>query len=156
MNLCKICKEPISNFICIDCLKNEISERIPEKLRDKFLDFHRNLSIHFNSKTSRFMPCLKCKLSSAPYICIYCYLNEVFSWFKENRLIEKLRRNLRFDFEGVKKSLKNHSALPITEIENHKERDGICDECGEYSESLVMVNSEWVCGGCRNLMGEIE
>ncbi len=155
MNLCKICKEPISNFICIDCLEREISERIPEKLRGKFLDFHRSLSTHFSSKTSRFIPCLKCKLSNAPYICIPCYLNEVHSWFRENRLLGKLRRNLSFNFEGVRKGLKSHSALPITETENHKERDGICDECGEYSGNLVIVNSEWVCEGCRNLMGEI-
>lgn len=154
MNLCKICREPISNFICIDCLKRDIGGRLPENLRDKFLDFHRNLSFHFNSRTSRFMPCLKCGLSDAPHICIYCYLNEVFNWFKDNGLMKRLKRNLSFDFEGIRKSLKNHSALPITETENHRETDGICDECGEYSENLIMINSEWVCEGCRNLMGE--
>lgn len=150
MNLCQICKEPISNFICIDCLKREISERIPEKLRGKFLDFHTNISTCFHS--NRFMPCLKCKVSSAPHICIPCYLNEIYSWFKIHSMTGRIKEMISLDFEGLEESLKSHSALPITEIENHKERDGICDECGEYSGNLVMINWEWVCEGCRGLM----
>ena len=156
MNLCKICKEPISNFICTDCLEMEISERIPGSLRGKFSGFHKNLSAYFHSKTDRFMPCLKCKTSDASHICIYCYLREVFSWFRDNNLLGKLRRNLSFDFERLEQSLKNHSALPITETRSFREKSGLCDECGEYSDNLSRLNSEWICEGCKNLMGDSE
>lgn len=152
MNLCKLCREPISNFICIECLEKQISGMIPENLRAGFSEFHRVLYGHFRSKTDRFMPCLKCRISDAPHICMPCYLNEVHSWFRENRLLRKLRRNLSLDFEALKINLKNHSALPITEIETHRRDSGICDECGEYSENLVLFNSEWVCRECRDLM----
>lgn len=153
MNLCKICQEPISNFICIDCLERDIVERMPEGLREGFAGFHRNISYHFHSNLDRFIPCLKCGLSDAPSICIPCYLNEVHSWFKENRLISKLKGNMSFDFEALKRNLKNHSALPITEIKSHRIKSGICDECGEYSESLSQFNLEWVCEGCKDIGG---
>lgn len=152
MNLCKICKEPIWNFICIDCLAGDIKKWIPGNLTEEFSAFHRSLSAHFYSKTDRFMSCLKCRVSSAPHICIPCYLNEIHSWFKSHRIAGRIREMISLDFEGLEKNLKEHSALPITEIKNHRERFGVCDECGEYSESLTLINWEWVCEDCRNLM----
>ena len=151
MNLCKLCREPIWNFICINCLEKQIHGSIPENLRESFSEFHRNLSAHFRSKTDRFIPCLKCRISDAPHICIPCYLNEIHSWFRENRLLGKLRRNMSFDFEVLRRNLKEHSALPITEIKNHRKNSGICDECGEYSDNLILSNSEWVCRECRDI-----
>ncbi len=149
MNLCKLCKEPISDFICTGCLGRDILERIPESLRGSLSDFHGTLSYHLHSGKEGFMPCLKCRLSDSPCICIPCYLNEIHSWFRENMLLGRLERNLSLDFEALRRNLKEHSALPVTETESTRERDGICDECGEYSDSLAVANSEWVCPGCR-------
>jgi formylmethanofuran dehydrogenase subunit E len=27
--------------------------------------------------------------------------------------------------------------------------EGICEECGEYSQETAMVNGRWVCESCR-------
>lgn len=152
MNLCKLCREPIWNFICINCLEKDILERIPGNLRRGFSEFHRRLSYYFRSKTDRFIPCLKCRISDAPHICIPCYLNELNSWFRENGLLGKVKENLSLDFEALERNLKGHSALPITETRNRRRNSGICDECGEYSENLVLFNSEWVCTECRSML----
>ena len=48
-----------------------------------------------------------------------------------------------------KEIIKAH-AQPISEVENMDEEFGICDECGEYSDSLGLVNGRWICVICKH------
>lgn len=149
MNMCKICKEPIWNFICIDCIARDVKRHFPAKLLNSFTRFHRNLHRHFHSATDRFMPCLTCKLSNAPAICIPCYMNEAQSWAKAHGLMGMVGKKFSFDFTRLERELREHNALPITESENFREKSGLCDMCGEYSDSLMLVDSEWICEECK-------
>jgi len=32
-----------------------------------------------------------------------------------------------------------------------KEEFGVCDECGEYTEELMLIESNWVCKDCSRM-----
>lgn len=33
-----------------------------------------------------------------------------------------------------------------------KDEFGVCDECGEYTEELVLIDGSWVCKGCSRMV----
>ena len=148
--ICKICKEPIWNFICINCLAKNIRRILSEEPLKKFTDFHKKFLKHFHSKSDRFFHCLNCKLSNAPPICMDCYMYEVSSWFKnpDASIIKNIQKKFHFDFKKHEKIICGHVILPITENQNIERESGICDECGEYSDELILINGEWICPGC--------
>ena len=36
-------------------------------------------------------------------------------------------------------------------MNNAKDEFGICDECGEYTEELVLIEGSWVCRECSHM-----
>jgi len=32
-----------------------------------------------------------------------------------------------------------------------KEEFGVCDECGDYTEELVLIEGNWLCRGCSHM-----
>jgi len=150
--LCQICKEPIWNFLCVDCLERQIKRWLPVSLSSDFEKFHHVFSRHFRSVLSEPEYCMHCKSEKDKPVCPYCYTNEVYHWLgsKDISLAARFINIFFFDFEksGFKDPVRMENLIPITEDEGAEKEAGICDECGEYSEELSPTESGWVCKGC--------
>lgn len=153
IQICKICKEPIWNFLCAECLARDIREWLPSKYKGFFFGFHRFFSKSFPSdfNNNGSVACLHCK-SRELSVCPYCYTNEVFHWLKgkNSDLAHSFKRIFSFDFEGTgyKEVLGMEDMIPITENMVVTGNQGICDECGEYSDELALMDGKWVCSDC--------
>ena len=153
--ICQICKEPIHNFVCIDCLAKDIVSWLPEKLKEKFSMFNRMLLDCFNCPHDHQDDHrLVCSAGGKGSICLFCYVNEVFQWLKtQNKKIAwKFRKAFSFgsgpsEFRNITKA----NPHPITELSLENEEFGICDECGEYSDELRCVDGKWMCKECGAL-----
>ena len=156
--ICKLCLEPLFNFICIDCLSSSIkkfliSER-PELL-EEFNSFHQKFSKFFSSQTlEKRAKCIKCMRSFDIIVCPYCYINEVFWWLfeKDTKLARKIAQLFNFDFLGTGYILNLRKADPVITAEdgeNDISEIGICESCGQACDDLKKVNGEWLCESCR-------
>jgi len=154
VSVCQICKEPIWNFFCPDCLATDIKKWLPVSLASQFDAFHKHLLSYFHSGLNNaFNWCLNCKTLKEASICPYCYTNEVIYWLKDKNvsLANKFAQLFPFDFEkiGHKEFFRTH-IHPITDKAPLNMQFGICDCCGEYSDELVNIDGEWVCEKCRD------
>lgn len=34
----------------------------------------------------------------------------------------------------------------------NKEEFGVCDDCGEYTEELILIEGSWVCKTCSHMI----
>jgi hypothetical protein len=151
--ICQICKEPIWNFFCPDCLAKDVKAWLPSEYSKDFKSFHGSFSGHFHSSMdSTFTSCLKCKAEKESALCPYCYVNEVIHWMKaENvNMANSFVRLFPFDFDRVGHNvvLKTRS-VPI-DTEQERRHAGLCDVCGEYGDSLLHTEGQWVCEKCRD------
>jgi hypothetical protein len=144
--LCKMCKEPIWNFLCVDCMGKDVRKVLPEGLLKDFDLFHRRIVESFHSFYDHTF-CLKCRHENPVVVCPYCYVKEMLSLFsgKEPILAKKVARLIPYFRHPYRKE----DARAITELHNGKTAYGMCDECGECSESLERRGNGWVCEGCR-------
>jgi hypothetical protein len=153
VSVCQICKEPIWNFFCPDCLAGDINKWLPSNMAEKFLKFHKQFSGYFHSNLdTTFNWCLSCKGLKESAICPYCYTNEVIYWLRARNpdMATKFAQLFPFDFEKIgHKSLLKTESLPVGEEASDKKQLGICDVCGEYSDELICAEGEWVCDGCK-------
>jgi len=78
-------------------------------------------------------------------------MTEIFNRFKnpEIWIINKINEKFRFDFKKHDMIMKKHEVIPITEKENIDKDAGVCDECGEYSNELMLIDGQWVCPDCN-------
>lgn len=154
LSLCQICKEPIWNFLCIDCLERHIKRWLPVKLSSDFEKFHNTFSRYFRSFLNSEY-CMHCKSYKDKPVCPYCYTNEVYHWLKgENRDLAFMFMNVfSFDFErsGFEEPVKMENLIPISENREIQRQSGICDECGEYSEELGRTENGLSCTGCMEI-----
>lgn len=154
--ICQICKDPVWSFICPDCLGKDIREWLPKGLSEKFSGFHNFIVKSFSPRTYKpiFVPCIKCKRKTVATICPFCYIAEASQWLKEINadLAAKLVKLLPLanDWEISEKGgcIWKEGFKPITEMECERTDFGICDECGEYSDELVLESKRWVCRDC--------
>ncbi len=154
--ICKICKEPIWNFLCTECLAKDIKEALPDHLVKGFSKFHHNFKRYFYNKNHG-TECVHCKKPSPVSVCPYCYLNEAGNWMRGVdqimakrllRLIPPFRHKSEFPKANVSMEFTN----AITELENEKGTEGVCDRCGEFSENLKQHGEDGlVCEVCRGL-----
>ncbi len=156
--VCQICKDPVWSFICPECLGKDIGGWLPKDLSANFSKFHRFLVDSFSPKNYKpiFVPCIKCKGKTVATICPFCYIAETFQWLRDkNRNLASVLLN----FIPMAKDWKvtetdgcvwEEGYIPITEMKYEDKRFGLCDECGEYSDELVIQDSEWVCRDCMN------
>jgi hypothetical protein len=148
-----MCKEPIWNFICIDCIGKDIENLLPFDMRSEFSIFHRDIKRCFYSDYDK-EPCIKCKTENSVCVCLACYTSELYLWFldKNPDLAKKLLR--------ISPSDKRRRYVPptmddiqtISELRNKEKIDGICDACGEYSDDLEESEGVWVCDDCRRMV----
>jgi hypothetical protein len=156
VSLCQLCKEPIWNFLCVNCLSRAVGKWLPGVYAAEFSRFHNNIARHFHydyRDSKGYNYCIRCKNAIESPVCPYCYINEVFLWLrgKNPDLASVFIKIFNFDFEksGHKDFIGIHAtAEPITEDGTEHEELGICDECGEYSDELRVANGRWVCLQC--------
>ncbi len=155
MRSCRLCKEPIWNFLCTSCLSKDIMRLLSRKRAEEFQRFHRTLTGLMGKGSALPIECLKCGSSRSPPICIDCYLNEVYTWFKDKDpgMIGEISAGFSFDFRLHETIMKEHEFVPVTEEGPDINDTGLCEQCGEYSEDLRIMEGEWVCGQCREQMG---
>lgn len=154
--VCQICKDPIWSFICPDCLGKDIGKWLPEGLSEKFSDFHNFIVKSFSPRAYKpiFVPCIKCKRKTVATICPFCYIAETSQWLKEinadlsARLVKLLPLAKDWEISETGGCVWKNGFRPITEMMCEGTEFGICDECGEYSDELVLENKKWVCRDC--------
>jgi hypothetical protein len=155
--VCKLCLEPIYNFICVNCLHNSVLKWLSSKklnIKSKFEEFHRNLADHFSSIENKEF-CIRCRKVSDTAICIYCYSKEIFWWlFEKNKLLAKEFSkvfNLDFLGTGYLPGIKTRNLEPIiTYYENPKLDFNLCENCSQVSDNLKEINGAWLCESCRD------
>lgn len=149
--ICRICLEPIYNFICMDCFASQIEKILPSELKNPFLFFHENLRERFENSENTEL-CIKCKQIRETAICPYCYLKEVFIWLSERneRVAGKVAKFFNFNFENTEfdESIKVRNWIPVILNQSSEEFDlNICENCGELKE-LRKVDGRWLCESC--------
>jgi len=154
--ICKLCLEPVYNFICIDCQRDSVLKFLEEndkKLINDFTLFHKKLSETFSTEQNT-MKCIKCLEMKETTICPHCYAKEVFLWLLERNqeVAEKFSRTFNYDFlnTGYTPGVIVNNLTPIILCEKHETSEqSICDKCGEPSDDLKEINGEWLCESCR-------
>jgi hypothetical protein len=150
--VCQICKYPVWSYICPDCLSREISGWLPRKLSGEFRTFNRSFLQHFSSVESNLtrVRCIRCHKLKEATLCSFCYMTEAFHWLHErNRALAKtLFMALPLD-SSIMASQDWKEIRPIS-YEEEERGEGICEECGEFSEQTSLVNGRWVCDSCRD------
>jgi len=130
----------------MDCVAKGIKKVLPKKLERGFQRFHESFYSHFDSPQlimNGAVYCMNCKSTKENPVCPNCYAKEVAQWLGERSTRAAGKVMGMFSFG------KPVSALLVPEAElNPEEEAGICDECGEYTEGLMMVHGEWVCEAC--------
>lgn len=155
LSICKVCKEPIWNFLCLDCLAEDVKKWLPSSYLTGFRSFHKTFVRHFiTPQDATFDSCLKCKNLWEAEVCAFCYINEFISWMKhvDAPLVEKMSKSFIFSFERKGEFdgfFQNTRLQPVTHIRCERQSFGICDSCGEYSDELMPAGDGWVCLDCR-------
>lgn len=155
--ICKLCLEPVYNFICIDCQRNSVVKFLNQTARElvgEFEPFHKKLSQTFNTDQNT-IKCIKCGKVNETVVCPHCYAKEVFFWLLEkNRAVaEKFSRMFNYDFQrvGLTDSIRTRNLMPIIICDQREKSDiNICDSCGEPSDSLRELDGKWLCEMCRD------
>ncbi|MEM5834511.1 MAG: hypothetical protein QXQ69_01520 [Candidatus Aenigmatarchaeota archaeon] len=154
--ICRICLEPIINFLCIDCINQTISRWLSQErtsLLQEYQTIHLFLRNFFSSDEQEF--CVKCKKKSSTVLCPYCYTNEIFWWIfsKDISLAKKFAHLFNFDFQGTgfynHEKTRNLVPVILNEDPENLEEIGICEACGQFSENLKKKNGSWLCESCR-------
>jgi len=155
VTLCQMCKEPIWNFVCVDCIANDVRQWLPTQHTKGFKTFHRLFTKHFDynyvdARTYKY--CIHCRNLITVPICPYCYTNEVYQWIRtrDGNLASLFTTVFKFDFEGAghKEYMALEGFMPIEEDSNEKLDEGICEVCECYSSNLREVEGKWVCESC--------
>lgn len=156
--ICKMCLEPIFNFICINCLRDGVQNwlgSIKPSLLKEFSAFHQQILNHFSSNENQ-EKCMKCKKTIDTVLCPYCYEKEVF-WLifsKDVRLAKKFAKLFNFDFlgTGYLPTVTTRNLEPIILVDKKRNSDmNICENCGQTSDDLKEENGAWLCETCREL-----
>lgn len=155
--VCMVCLEPISNFICPDCLYKAVQQwfwKFRPELIERFRDFHKDfVGTVVSHKTAI---CIVCKKEYYHMLCPYDYIREVYSWLYEFLSKKKLREFLNIFSFGLRKInrdvrhwrfYRNGTKLSISKSISDL---GVCENCDNFSEHLKLDKSNrMVCEVCR-------
>jgi len=155
--ICQICKDPIWSFVCIDCLADGIRDWLPQGLRSDFFEFNTDFRRFFSNNTDVvFLSCLHCRDSKEASICPFCYLTEVIQWLKikdakkAEQLMKMIPTERDWKLTETNGCVWKDGFLPITESCVERTHEGICENCGEYSDDILFVDGRWLCRNCKD------
>lgn len=156
--ICRLCLEPIYNFICVNCLGKSVSRwlsKMSSSLLSGFQKFHNFLLNNFSSDQNHEF-CIKCKNTIDTVICPYCYVKEIFWWVfdEDTTLAKKFAKQFNYDFMGLGylPNLKTRNLMPPAIVVKGERSDiGICESCGQVSYDLKEKNGSWLCESCVDL-----
>ena len=172
-SICRLCLEPVHNFICTDCLfqnvKKWVSHAIPHKaeyvnalLNGKHDDIKKMLGNEQNRGV-----CMSCRQMVDEIACPCCYLYEMQSVIKEHTSrdnVNKFEENLNFDFtfhhgmsqlnlwesiHGRLLSTKSFKPIVITDARRSLDM-GMCENCEVESTELSDSGGKLLCETCRD------
>ena len=143
--ICKICFDPVDNFVCLDCLAREVKKWLNSRLEYEFTNFNENLRMLFNSEEN-LEKCVRCRQSVDCVVCESCYLKELFLWLtQKGASLEALGL-----MNSFKRSTEINSALIVSSNSEEETSDlNVCEECGQVAE-LLYQNGKWICESCRD------
>ncbi len=155
--VCRLCLEPLSDFICPGCLYRAIQQwlwKCGPGLIERFRDFHTKFTETLVSDKTAF--CVVCKREYYHMVCPYDYIKEVHAWLEdylgEEGLVEFLSI-FSIGFRRMERHLESRAFYrnrgPLQQ--NRREPDtGICENCENFSDSLKRdASNRLVCGRCR-------
>lgn len=165
--LCKLCLEPVSNFICADCLFKDVkkwliltqhTELLPE-ITAKHDDIKSLIKIDVGETV-----CIKCRENVDEIACPCCYLYEMYAINKESGidLGNEFEKYFNFDFkmhnaysqlafwqslheESV--SSKTFESIVIAEEQSSTDIN-VCENCGQTSDRITGLNGSFICETC--------
>jgi len=169
--ICRLCLEPVTNFICPDCLLDSVQKwaaarstnpfQIRVLLAGKHADVKRMLSHESNRAF-----CVSCKGEVDEIACPCCYLYEMHSAIKsfEPGLSGSFERDFNFDlvvhhnisqvnlWESMHgRLLAPRSFRPVVITDKVRGTDmSSCENCDIDSDYLSEVDGHWLCESCRD------
>lgn len=172
--ICRICLEPVTNFICTDCLFDGIQRWVAEKSSRP--DVTRVAIAGRNSSIKKMLSegnnrsfCVSCKNQVDEIACPCCYLYEMHAAIKsaEPGIAQRFETDFNFDFmfhhgmsqlnlwESIHgRLLSSKSFRPIVITEKKEITDSSeCERCEAESDNLVEAGGEWICESCRDEEG---
>ena len=155
--LCKICLEPITNFVCPNCLLKAVVQWM--KTADPNLvsmckRIHIRLVKISLSQEASF--CVVCKKGYHELVCVYDYIKEFYSWLEFVMPEDKAEEFIKVFSFGYKKGDYESSDWRL-----HKEKVpigfsrrisdmGLCEGCENFSENIEPDKSNcMMCEDCR-------
>jgi hypothetical protein len=142
--LCLLCKEPITNPLSPADIGKHIEMWLPAGLKKGFLRLNSALT-----KQIREFCRTGSGLLPEQLVCLHCYIKEIYHWLKWEDKEVAGRFISVFSFGYRKEGFERD--LPLAGFTDSEEdlEFGICDECGEYCDSLRHSGGEWLCGECE-------
>lgn len=155
--VCKLCLEPLSNFLCPDCLYSAIQQwvwRYKPGLIERFSDFHKKFLRTLISERTAF--CVACKREYYHMICPYDYIKEVHAWlsdFLPEKTIKEFLMIFSMGFKRMDRHLEHRffyrNGRPQMQTCERPDT-GICESCENFSDNLMRDASDHlVCEKCR-------
>lgn len=169
--ICRLCLEPLYNFICVDCFLEAVKKWLRSKYEDELIpaierrheELKRLLSSDFNCGT-----CIKCKSEVTAWACPCCYLYEMYCVIKTEKpeLAKEFESMFNYDFlyrHGYSQltfwqslnrqilSTRNFQPVIIAHAPDKRNKPDmcICENCGQPSARLKKQNGSWLCESCR-------
>jgi hypothetical protein len=90
---CVLCREPVTNPVCHECLAEAIAQWVAEKVPERIEDFWRETRALDGAHGVR---CVHCR--SPVGVCTYCYTREIFNWLRDGKLQFSFVEYFNFDF----------------------------------------------------------
>lgn len=169
--ICRICLEPVTNFICTDCLFRNIQRWVsinssrPDELSLLLTGKNASMKQMLSQDANRTF-CVSCKNQVDEIACPCCYLYEMHAAVKsaEPGIAQQFEKEFNFDFvfhhgmaqlslwESIHgRLLSSRSFRPIVITDKRRGTDlNMCDRCEVESDELAETEGQWLCESCRD------
>lgn len=165
--LCKLCLEPVTNFICVDCLFGSVKKWIllteHVEIIPKIIAKHDDIKSLIQLDTEGTI-CVKCRQNVGEIACPCCYLYEIYiiSTETSQELANEFEKYFNFDFKIHNaysqltfwqslhtEAVSGRTFEPIVIAEEQSLTDvNVCENCGQISDRIMGLNGSFVCETC--------